>query len=50
MDSKERAELTSKTETESQQYESSITAGGGGTEQKGKRTHGHGQQCSDFGD
>ena len=21
--------------------------GGGGTEQKGKRTHGHGQQCSD---
>ena len=22
-------------------------SGGGGTEQKGKRTHGHGQQCGD---
>ena len=21
---------------------------GGGTEQKGKRTHGHGQQCGDY--
>ena len=22
---------------------------GGGSEQKGKRTHGHGQQCGDYG-
>ena len=24
--------------------------GGGGIKQKGKRTHGHGQQCGDYGE
>ena len=25
-----------------------MSLGGGGMEQKGKRTHGHGQQCGDY--
>ena len=52
VESNEQTELTSKTETDLH-IESRMTAtglrerGGGGTEQKGKRTHGHGQQCGD---
>ena len=51
MESNEQAELTSKPDTDS---ESRMTAkggepvGGGGIEQKGKRTHGHGEQCGGF--
>ena len=49
MKSNEQTELTRAMETESQ-MESRMTAGvgrlgGGGMEQKGKRTLGHGQQC-----
>ena len=49
MDSNEQIELTRKMKTDSQ-MESRMTAGvgrlgGGGMEQKGKRTLGHGQQC-----
>ena len=49
VESNEQTELTSKIETDSQ-IESRPTAKGGGLrgggiEQKGKRAHGHGQQC-----
>ena len=52
MDSSEKTKLRNKIETDSQ-MESRLTAmgrqvEGGGTEQKGKRTHGHGQQCGDL--
>ena len=50
MESNEQTELPSKIGTDSQ-MENRMTAkvswgrlGGGGTKQKGKRTHGHGQQ------
>ena len=51
MESNEQTELTRKMGTDSQ-MESRMTAGGryfgdGGIEQRGKRTHGHGQQCGD---
>ena len=51
MESNEQTELTRAMETESQ-MESRMTAGvgrlgGGGIDKKGKRTHGHGQQCGD---
>ena len=55
VESNEQTELTSKTEPDAQ-IESRMTAlagsravevGGGETEQKGKRTLGHGQQCGD---
>ena len=51
MESNEQAELARKMWADSE-IESRMTAsrgklGVGGTEQKGKRTHGHGQQCSD---
>ena len=49
MESNEQAELARKMWADSE-IESRMTAsrgklGVGGTEQKGKRTHGHGQQC-----
>ena len=49
MESNEQTELTSKTEMDSW-IESTLTAmgrwlGSRKTEQNGKRTHGHGQQC-----
>ena len=53
MESNEQDELTNKIKTDSQ-IESRLTAkgggklGSGGIEQKGKRTHGHAQQCVDF--
>ena len=52
MESNEQIELTRKMGTDSY-MESRMTAKwwgvrGGGTEQKGKRTHGHGQQCGDY--
>ena len=50
----EQTELTSNIETDSQ-IENRMTAYwgrervvGGGTKQKGKRTHGHGRQCGDY--
>ena len=52
MESNEQNKLTNRIETDSQ-MESRMTASrkerlkGGGMEQKGKRTHGHGQQCGD---
>ena len=52
MESNEQSELTSKIETDPQ-IESTLTAMGRGRlrgrriKQKGKRTHGHGQQCGD---
>ena len=52
MESNEQTELTRKMGTDTE-MESRMTAKGvgrlwgGGTEQKGKRTHGHGQQCGD---
>ena len=50
MESNKQTELTSKIETDSQ-IESRLTViaglGGRGTEQTGKGTDGHGQQCGD---
>ena len=51
MESNEQAELARKMWADSE-IESRMTAsrgklGVGGTEQKGKRTHGHGQHCGD---
>ena len=51
MESNEQTELTRKMGTDSE-MESRVTAqgvlgGDGGMEQKGKKTHGHGQQCGD---
>ena len=52
VESNEQSELTSKIETDPQ-IESTLTAMGRGRlrgrriKQKGKRTHGHGQQCGD---
>ena len=53
VESKEQTERTRETGTDSW-MESRVTAGGGEvrggrTERKGKRTHGHGQQCGDYG-
>ena len=55
VESNEQTELTSKTETDSEVESRWQRVGGGagaveggGMEQKGKRTHGHGQQCGDF--
>ena len=53
MGSNEYTELTRKVGADSQ-MESRMTAGGQevggeGIEQKGKRTHGHGQQCGNCG-
>ena len=48
----EKTDLKWKTETDSER-ECMVTAmrglGSGGIEQKGKRTHGQGQQCGDLG-
>ena len=51
MELNEQTELTGKIETDSW-IESRLTAlgqglGGGGIKLKGRRTHGHGQQCGD---
>ena len=51
MESNEQTELTSKTERDSSKenrFDSyGVGLGGQGIEQKGKRAHGHGQQCGD---
>ena len=50
MESNEHTELTSKTEMDSQRADDIQwwgKLGSGGIGQKGKRTHGHGQQCRD---
>ena len=52
MESNEQTELTRKIEDrfidgEQMTANGGGRLGGGGTEQKGKRTHGHGQQCGD---
>ena len=47
MESNERTELTSKIES---RLMALGVLGGGGIEQKEKRTHGHGQQCGDWGE
>ena len=53
MELNEQTELTSKPEPDSEmknrrQLLGWGSLGSGGTEQNGKRTHGHGQQCGDF--
>ena len=52
VESNEHTELTSKIQTDSQMESRTTAIGrgsleGGGIEQKGKRTVGHGQQCGD---
>ena len=53
MESNEQIELTSKTKTDFKDGEQMTAKArglvSGGMEQKGKRTHGHGQQCGDCG-
>ena len=53
MESNEQTELTSKIERDSSKenrFDSyGVGLGGQGIEQKGKRAHGHGQQCGDCG-
>ena len=52
VESNEQTELTGKTETDSQiesRWQLGGRVGAGRIEQKGKRTHGHGQQCGDCG-
>ena len=47
MESNEQTELTSKNGTAS--CGGQMVLRGAGIEQKGKRTHGNGQQCGDYG-
>ena len=53
MESDEKCDLTSKTDADSDGEQKTAgrgwRLGGGGIEQKRKRTHGHGQQCGDCG-
>ena len=52
MESNEQTELTSKIETDSDREQMTAMGwgrlGGRGIKQKGKRTHGHGQQHGDY--
>ena len=52
MKSNEQNKLTRKIETDSENRMTVLWGGwrlsGGGMEQKGDRTHGHGQQCGDY--